>query len=120
MSITREEVLKGQTCPLELEANLADLLHKINILRGIYGQPMIINSGYRTPDHNRRIGGARNSAHLYCQAVDFRDLSGKLKDWLMQNICVLEELGLWLEDPSKTAGWCHVQTRPAKSRVFIP
>lgn len=120
MSITREEILKAHKCPPELEVNLSDLLHRINILRGVYGQPMIVTSGYRTPDHNKRIGGAKNSAHLYCQAVDFRDLSGKLKDWMLQNAHVLEELGLWMEDPNYTRGWVHIQSRPAKSRVFIP
>jgi putative chitinase len=30
-----------------------------------------INSGYRSPDVNRAIGGSSNSAHLYGYAVDF-------------------------------------------------
>ncbi|HEY3367147.1 MAG TPA: D-Ala-D-Ala carboxypeptidase family metallohydrolase [Symbiobacteriaceae bacterium] len=34
-----------------------------------YG-PMSINSGYRTPDYNRSIGGATYSRHLYGDAVD--------------------------------------------------
>jgi len=120
MGITREEVLKGQNCPPELESNLSDLLHRVNILRDVYRKPMIVTSGYRTLDHNKRIGGAKNSAHLYCQAVDFRDLNGNIREWAMQNVAVLEELGLWMEDPSRTVGWIHLQSRPAKARVFIP
>lgn len=41
-------------------------------LRRTYGKPMIITSGYRDADYNRKIGGAPNSAHLYGKAVDVR------------------------------------------------
>lgn len=34
--------------------------------------PVIVNSTYRSKRKNRRIGGARNSYHLRCAAVDFR------------------------------------------------
>jgi hypothetical protein len=32
--------------------------------------PFIITSGYRTPEHNREIGGVENSAHTRGFAVD--------------------------------------------------
>lgn len=31
-----------------------------------------INSGYRSPGHNRRVGGARNSQHVACRAADIK------------------------------------------------
>jgi len=34
------------------------------------GIPFIINSGYRTPEHNAKIGGKPNSSHLKGLAVD--------------------------------------------------
>lgn len=41
-------------------------------VREILGDGSItINSGYRSPDVNRAIGGSSNSAHLYGYAVDF-------------------------------------------------
>lgn len=36
------------------------------------GKPIIISSGYRCKELNDRIGGAKNSDHLYCSAVDCR------------------------------------------------
>ena len=34
------------------------------------GIPFVINSGYRTPEHNAKIGGKPNSSHLKGLAVD--------------------------------------------------
>lgn len=34
------------------------------------GRPLRIVSGYRSPAYNRRIGGARNSQHIYGRAAD--------------------------------------------------
>ena len=37
-----------------------------------FGRTAVVNSGYRTPERNRRVGGARNSQHMKCRAIDFR------------------------------------------------
>lgn len=39
-------------------------------LRNVYGKPIIVNSGYRSPALNAAIKGARNSQHMLGQAVD--------------------------------------------------
>lgn len=39
-------------------------------LRELYGKPIHVNSGYRSPVVNRKIGGANNSEHLLGFAVD--------------------------------------------------
>lgn len=48
------------------------LLAALEDLREILDAPIHINSGCRCPDHNRRIGGKRNSQHLRGTAVDIR------------------------------------------------
>lgn len=40
--------------------------------RGYAGIPLVINSGFRTAAHNRRIGGAPNSTHLRGFGADIR------------------------------------------------
>ena len=48
-----------------------ELMLKLERLRYECGnRPMIINSGYRTKSHNRAVGGASNSQHLYARAAD--------------------------------------------------
>lgn len=37
-----------------------------------YGVKPIINSGYRSPSKNRRVGGARRSYHVKCLAADIK------------------------------------------------
>lgn len=37
-----------------------------------YGRKIVVTSGYRSPSHNRRVGGAKRSQHMTCKAVDFR------------------------------------------------
>ena len=39
-------------------------------LRNVYGKPIIVNSGYRSPALNAAIKGAQNSQHMLGQAAD--------------------------------------------------
>ena len=124
MAIQRNELLMGrdQQFPLspELETNLSKLLSALNRFRTIYGKPMNVSSGYRPGHFNTDAGGAKNSTHLVCMACDFHDADGSLDQWCLDHLDVLEECGLYLESPDHTHGWCHLQIRPTKNRVFIP
>lgn len=45
-------------------------LDKLQALRNLLGKPMIVQSAYRTPEHNHRVGGAKGSQHLKARAYD--------------------------------------------------
>lgn len=48
---------------------LAAVLEQVRDLVG--GTPIVVSSGYRSPNLNKAVGGAQNSAHLLGLAVDF-------------------------------------------------
>lgn len=43
-----------------------------------YGKRIVVTSGYRSPNYNRRVRGARKSLHMYCAAADIQ-ISGVSK-----------------------------------------
>ena len=46
------------------------LLKKMDKIRGDFGSPLRVNSGYRTKEHNAIVGGRVGSSHLKGLAVD--------------------------------------------------
>jgi len=55
----------------EAIANLQNLVAKIlDPLRERYGRPIIVNSGYRSPEVNKAIGGVATSQHMKGEAAD--------------------------------------------------
>ena len=48
----------------------SELLKRLQSLRSALGRPVYINSGYRNPAHNARVGGSQGSDHLRGMAAD--------------------------------------------------
>jgi hypothetical protein len=48
-------------------------------LESAYGQPLNVTSGYRSPEKNAAVGGAKGSQHMHGNAVDI-DVSGMSTD----------------------------------------
>lgn len=124
--ITLREYLMGRdaTSPLttELALNAASLLASVNFIRAKYDKVLLVSSGYRPGALNTAAKGAAKSPHLTCEAIDLSDPNGTLAKWLMANLKLLEQVGLYMEAPSHTPGWVHLQTRRPKSgnRIFLP
>ena len=62
----------GTKMPDNVLVNVAKLACNLQRLRDAIGKPIIINSGYRSPLHNAKVGGSPNSQHLLGKAADIR------------------------------------------------
>jgi hypothetical protein len=111
----------------EVKAHVVILIAKLSDLREIYGRPMIVTSGFRSRadqeaiyKHSKKV--PYGSAHLSGRAADVADRDGSLAAFCYSNIPLLEKIGLWCEDPTRTRGWVHFQTYPPVSgnRFFMP
>ena len=70
-SPTAERQKINNTPPLEAVAHLTTLAEGLEKVRALLGGPIRISSGYRSPELNAAIGGAKNSAHMSGFAADF-------------------------------------------------
>lgn len=60
----------GAEMPEWVLTNIKELAKNLQVIRDVVGVPVHINSGYRSPQHNKRIGGVRNSKHTKGLAAD--------------------------------------------------
>lgn len=66
----------GSEMPASVLANIKLVANELQIVRDYIGKPIVINSGYRSPNYNKKVGGAKNSQHLLGKASDIR-IAGK-------------------------------------------
>lgn len=127
--ITKDELLMGRDKQFpddytqEISDNLDKLLIAINEVRKAYGQPMIVNSGWRPKNINESTpNAAKGSKHLNGLAVDIRDITGNLWSWCLLNLELLQSYDVYLEDRRYTPTWVHFQIVAPLSgkRIFVP
>lgn len=69
-SIKEFECRDGSGMPVNIISNIIDLAEQLQILRDYVDKPIQINSGYRSPEYNKKIGGASRSMHKEGKAGD--------------------------------------------------
>ena len=76
MQITKnfswEEFASGDGAPFSAEAkkNIPELAKNLEVLRAEIQRPIRINSGYRSPAYNQKVGGVHDSQHVLGKAAD--------------------------------------------------
>lgn len=68
----RSQGINNEPPPVVVESLTHLVVNLLQPLRGAYGQPLQINSGYRCPELNRAVGGVATSQHVNGQAADVR------------------------------------------------
>lgn len=46
------------------------LVRVLKTIERRFGKKVLVTSGYRSPNYNRKVRGAKNSQHMYCAAAD--------------------------------------------------
>ncbi|MBO6716558.1 MAG: DUF882 domain-containing protein [Rhizobiaceae bacterium] len=64
--------LMVQTERVDVACLKPSLVRVLKAIENHYGERVIVTSGYRSPPHNQRARGARNSLHMYCAAADIQ------------------------------------------------
>jgi uncharacterized protein YcbK (DUF882 family) len=62
----------GAIMPPDVRANIIELSKNLEVIRAAVGRPIRINSAYRSPAHNKQVGGVSGSQHQYGRAADIR------------------------------------------------
>lgn len=60
----------GTPVPPNYLNNVKELANNLQVLRDFTGAGIHLNCGYRTPEHNKKVGGEPNSKHLVAMAAD--------------------------------------------------
>jgi len=121
MQITRNfnlsefQCKSGAEMPQEVLNNIIKLAGNLQIIREHLDCPIIITSGYRSPEHNANIG-VKNSQHIYGLASDLKVkglTSQEVYDAIESLIDCgeIEEGGLGLYPT-----WIHYDIRGTKAR----
>lgn len=86
------------------------LLCMLECIRSHFKQPITITSGYRSPAHNAKVGGAKNSYHIRGMAADIK-VKGvsprQVFDFCISNFDY-GGFGLY-------ASWTHIDSRENKT-----
>lgn len=115
--------VKIKNVPNEAQVeNLKRLCGWLEMLRERAGGPIIINSGYRSPEVNKAVGGVATSNHLTGCAADIR-VAGI--EQIIRYTAILLDVSderqedfdeLLLERSPKGTFWLHFAVRPSGNR----
>jgi len=86
----------GSEMPLSVLERVKILAEQLQALRDYLDKPIRINSGYRSPDYNHKIGGAKKSQHKLGNAADIV-VNGSTPREIREAIFHLIEEGKMLE-----------------------
>ena len=99
--------LENTPSDMNVIRNLVRLSEFLQIIRNELQLPIIVNSAYRSPEVNAKVGGVSSSYHVKGLAADIRcsDMD-KLLTILHSHLMDIDQLGIYYN--STTQLWFHV------------
>ena len=96
--------------------NLKTLAEKVlQPVRDHYGKGVKVNSGYRHPEVNAKVGGSKTSDHCKGQAADI-EIPGvpnaDLAQWIAENLDFTQVILEFYTQGIPDSGWVHVSYDP--------
>jgi len=108
----------GSKMPSDVYLNIVKLVGQLQFLRDYTGRAITVNSAYRSPEHNSKIGGAMSSQHLLGKAADIT-IEGLKPAEVYRLIDELIDMGLMLQGGLglyEKKGFVHYDIRKTKAR----
>ena len=97
--------------------NLKTLAEKVlQPVRDHYGKGVKVNSGYRHPEVNAKVGGSKTSDHCKGQAADIEIpgvANADLAKWITENLSFTQVILEFYTPGIPDSGWVHVSYNPA-------
>ena len=113
-SVTAKRYGIDNTPSDDIKKNLTLFIEKVlDPIREDWGGPIIVSSGYRCPELNRAVGGAKTSGHQYGYCADLqvkggmkkiRELANFIFEWMKDHKMKFDEL---LFEHSGGVTWLH-------------
>lgn len=101
--------------PLDWRATRAvELAEAFEALRAEIGLPLVVLSAYRTPAHNKAVGGAKDSQHVQGRALDLLPPKG----WNALQLAAVARRIPQVRGLGVYEGFVHVDVRPV-DRIVV-
>ena len=104
----------GLQPPDSLYSNILKVAQELQKVRDIIGLRININSGWRTKEYNKAVGGSIHSQHLLGKAADIscHKMSPKVLNIYLSRYCNFNGMGIGLN-------YTHVDTRAGKLTIWV-
>jgi zinc D-Ala-D-Ala carboxypeptidase len=95
-------------------------VHVLQPVRDHYGKGVKVNSGFRHPDVNAKVGGSKTSDHCKGMAADI-EIPGvpnaELAEWIRGNLPFTQVILEFYTQGVPDSGWVHVSYDPANLKA---